>query len=244
MGDALLSVAMKSHSSLLFLSGVGAAFCAVASVAAGCSSGSSTTGSGGSGGGAGAGSGGAGGAIAGSGGSSTCLPNQVWCPGCTPGTGACYVGGCPGIACPPLDSGSPDDAATGTGGAGGRADAGGGTGGVDGGSNACGSRACSSTEVCVHPGCGGGVPICDPVPDGGQCPTGWTFQSSCPRPGGPGPGCQPPPCTPPAPFCITVPAACSGAPTCSCLPADICTQTGGTGQCATVTNGEVVCLSA
>lgn len=32
----------------------------------------------------------------------------MWCPGCTPGTGACYVGGCPAVACPPPDGGVPD----------------------------------------------------------------------------------------------------------------------------------------
>jgi hypothetical protein len=29
-----------------------------------------------------------------------CPAGQIWCAGCTPGTGACYTGGCPGIACP------------------------------------------------------------------------------------------------------------------------------------------------
>src|SRR5204863_706480 len=103
----------------------------------------------------------------------------------------------------------------GTGGAGGdagRGGTGGGTGG-SGGSNACGTRVCTSSEICVHPRCGGGAPICDPVPDGGQCPSGWTFQSLCPG-SPPGPGCLPPPCTPPAPFCTAVPASCSGTPSC------------------------------
>jgi hypothetical protein len=59
-----------------------------------------------------AGSMGAGGAVAGAGGKSGaggmggCPPNQIWCPGCTPGTGMCYAGGCPGGACPPPDGGS------------------------------------------------------------------------------------------------------------------------------------------
>ncbi len=63
------------------------------------------TGGGGSGG--GAGTGGAAGGRAGNGGAGGCAPNQVWCPGCEPGTGACYVGGCPGAACPPPDAGVP-----------------------------------------------------------------------------------------------------------------------------------------
>src|SRR6185436_21011034 len=74
-----------------------------------------------------------------------CAPNQVWCPGCEPGTGACYVGGCPGGACPPLDGGA--GGASGSGGAAG-------TGGT-GGSALCGPRACTSGELCVHPSCGG-----------------------------------------------------------------------------------------
>jgi hypothetical protein len=73
-------------------------------------------GGGASGGSAGGGSGGTGtGGIAGAmggkgggGGSSLCPPNQIWCPGCTPGTGTCSPGGCPGIACPPLDAGFVD----------------------------------------------------------------------------------------------------------------------------------------
>jgi hypothetical protein len=34
-----------------------------------------------------------------------CPSGQIWCAGCTPGTGACYAGPCPGIACPPIDAG-------------------------------------------------------------------------------------------------------------------------------------------
>ena len=57
----------------------------------------------------GAGTGGSAGAAGGAGGSSSlCPPNQVWCPGCTPGTGMCSTGGCPGFACPPPDAGSLD----------------------------------------------------------------------------------------------------------------------------------------
>jgi hypothetical protein len=58
----------------------------------------------------GGGRGGAAGAVAGrggGGGAGGCAPNQVWCPGCEPGTGACYAGGCPGISCPPPDGGNP-----------------------------------------------------------------------------------------------------------------------------------------
>ena len=30
------------------------------------------------------------------------LPTEsIWCPGCTPGTGMCSPGGCPGVACAP-----------------------------------------------------------------------------------------------------------------------------------------------
>ena len=71
----------------------------------------------------GGGSGGAAGSVGSGGGGGTggCAPNQIWCPGCEPGTGACYVGGCPGGACPPLDGGaggaSGSGGASGTGGA-------------------------------------------------------------------------------------------------------------------------------
>jgi hypothetical protein len=165
------------------------------------------------------GAGGSGGGSGGGGGTGGCAPNHVWCSGCEPGTGACYPGGCPGVACPPPDGGP------------------GGTGG----SALCGARACTSSELCVHPGCGGTAPQCIAVPDGGQCPDGWTYRAICNRGQTTGPGCEEPPCTPPTPFCITPPASCGATVTCSCLPANVC-QTGGT--CAVVSNGEVVCLSA
>src|SRR6185436_20250222 len=86
--------------------------------------GSNAAGAGGTtgGGGRGAGSGGAAGSVGGQSGGGTggCPPNQVWCPGCEPGTGACYSGGCPGVACPPPDGGAGAGGAAGTGGAGGR----------------------------------------------------------------------------------------------------------------------------
>jgi hypothetical protein len=34
-----------------------------------------------------------------------CPAGQIWCPGCTPGTGSCFTGGCPGIACLEQDAG-------------------------------------------------------------------------------------------------------------------------------------------
>src|SRR4051812_42008401 len=52
------------------------------------------------------GSAGSAGGQSGRGGTGGCAPNQVWCPGCEPGTGACYSGGCPGVACPPPDGGA------------------------------------------------------------------------------------------------------------------------------------------
>jgi len=239
--------------------------------------GSNAAGAGGTtgGGGRGAGSGGAAGSVGGQSGGGTggCPPNQVWCPGCEPGTGACYSGGCPGVACPPPDGGAGASGAggasgssgaggrggtTGSGGAGGRGGTtgsggaggasgssgrggtGGGSGGT-GGSALCGARACTSSELCVRPSCGGTAPRCNPLPDGGQCPTGWTYRAFCNTSPTPGPGCEEPPCTPPAPFCITRPASCGATVTCSCLPANVC-QTGG--GCGLISGGEVICQSA
>ncbi len=78
-----------------------------------------------------------------------CAPNQVWCPGCEPGTGACYVGGCPGAACPPLDGGAGGAAGTG-GGSGSGGSTGGGAGGTP---SACQAvlaldRSCSTPADC------------------------------------------------------------------------------------------------
>jgi hypothetical protein len=107
-----------------------------------------------------------------------------------------------------------------------------------GGAAMCGSRACTSSEICVHPGCGGGVFVCDPLPDGGQCPSGWMLNQLCPGTP-PHPGCVPPPCTPPAPFCAPLPASCSGTLNCSCLPFNICGQNGG--SCGFVQDRTVIC---
>lgn len=211
---------------------------------------SGTTGGGGRGGSGGAA--GSAGGQSGGGGTGGCAPNQVWCPGCEPGTGACYSGGCPGIACPPVDGGagaSGSGGASGTGGAGGRGGttgsggrggSAGGSGGT-GGSAICGARACTSDELCVHPSCGGTAPRCNPVPDGGQCPTGWTYKAFCNTSPTPGPGCEEPPCMPPAPFCTTRPASCGATVTCSCLPGNVCQSGGG---CGLISGGEVICQSA
>jgi hypothetical protein len=128
----------------------------------------------------------------------------------------------------------------GSGGAAGAGGHGGGSGGT-GGSALCGSRACTSSELCVHPSCGGAAPLCMPVPDGGQCPTGWTYKQVCNTTPAPGPGCEAPPCTPPAAFCVTRPASCGATPTCSCLPINVCN---GSGACGLVSGGDVLCLSA
>jgi hypothetical protein len=199
-------------------------------------------GAGGTGGGAGAGGrgGGSGGAAGapggrgGGGGTGGCASNQVWCPGCDPGTGACYVGGCPGSACPP-----PDGGAAGASGSGGRGGTGGSAG--TGGSVVCGGQVCTNGELCVRPSCGGTAPRCNPLPDGGQCPTGWTYKTFCNASPAPGPGCEEPPCTPPAPFCIARPASCGATVTCSCLPSNVCQFGGG---CGFISGAEVLCQSA
>ena len=128
--------------------------------------------------------------------------------------------------------------ATGTGGTG--AGGAGAEGGAGGNSPLCGTAPCASNQVCVHPSCGGGVLVCDRLPDGGQCAAGWTYHALCSlNSGGSGPGCEPPPCSPPLPFCADVPSACGGAPTCTCLPSNICQ---GGGQCGAVFNGgNVMC---
>jgi len=143
-------------------------------------------------------------------------------------------------------AGGSNGGSTGTGGNGGvpgTGGQGGATGGTGGHGTACGSaEPCSTGQICVHPSCGGGVAVCEKLPDGGQCPSGWTYTANCAT--GVGPGCVPPPCTPPPPFCADLPAACAGTPTCSCLPTNICTQNGGSGGCQVAYSTEVMCGSA
>jgi hypothetical protein len=152
-------------------------------------------------------------------------------------TGTAGKGGTTGAA----GQGGATGGTTGHGGAagGGR----GGTGAAGQGGTVCGTGApCTGGRVCVHPNCGGGIAVCENLPDGGQCPSGWTYSSFCAT--GVGPGCTPPPCTPPPPYCVDLPAACSGTPTCSCLPTNVCTQNGGSGSCQFANIGEVTCASA
>src|SRR3954468_20394354 len=114
-----------------------------------------TTGAGGTvgSGGRGGGNGGAGGTV-GAGGAGGCAPNQGWCAGCEPGTGACYVGGCPGVACPPPDGGAGRGGTAGRGGSSGGATGAGGKAGAGGtGGNACAQlqafdRSCATDGDC------------------------------------------------------------------------------------------------
>jgi hypothetical protein len=128
--------------------------------------------------------------------------------------------------------------ATGCGSSGHATDGAGGSGG-DASALACGSDTCTANQLCAIPSCGGAPPPCMALPDGGQCPSGWTTVANCPLSGGP--GCQPPPCTPPAPHCVDIAAACNGAPACTCLPANVCQ---GGGSCSFIGDGKVFCASA
>jgi hypothetical protein len=74
-----------------------------------------------------------------------CAAGEICCPGCSPGSGSCSQGGCPGFAC---------------------------LGDSGGGSLPCGTQACGANQVCVH-GSPGGIAVCLPR-DGGSCPSGWT----------------------------------------------------------------------
>lgn len=44
------------------------------------------------------------------GGSGGCAPGKVYCPGCEPGTGQCFAGGCPAAACYPCSQAITDEA--------------------------------------------------------------------------------------------------------------------------------------
>ena len=152
-------------------------------------------------------------------------------------------GGTTGGAGTTGNGGTTGGGGTNAGGHGGNAGAGGrgGTGGAGGGTS-CGGQTCSAGQICVHPSCGGVAPACNPVPDGGTCPTGYTL-GFCQQVigGGSGQGCQPPPCTPPAAYCADIPASCPSPPTCGCLPTSVCH---GGGACVNVSASSVTCLSA
>jgi hypothetical protein len=81
---------------------------------------------------------------------------------------------------------------------------------------------CYGTDLCITLNLCGGPMRCDALPDGGQCPAGSTFNSSCP--GGP-PGCVPN-CPGPSYLCKPRPAACAAAVDCSCLDFSFCPSSG------------------
>jgi len=98
------------------------------------------------------------------------------------------------------------------------------------------STPCTAGQVCVHQTCGGPAAVCTPLPDGGQCASGWTRVDQCAS--GIGPGCEPPPCEPPPPHCADVPVACAGTPSCGCLTIGVCQ---GNGACLIVSGSQVTC---
>jgi hypothetical protein len=111
-----------------------------------------------------------------------------------------------------------------------------GAGGAAGGTPCGSGQSCAPGRICVSPTCGGGPAVCTPLPDGGQCPSGWTYTALCAS--GVGPACLLPPCTPAAPFCADLPSSCGGTPTCSCLPTNVCE---GNGECQFVSGFQVLC---
>lgn len=138
----------------------------------------------------------------------------VSCTDCN-GRQYCVSGPCPKVSCPTIDASPP---------------------------RACGSQACGANQICVHPSCGGGTPVCIPRGDAGTCPSGYTSTSSCPGQPPGTPMCVPPPCTDPPSFCAEIPAQCEGNLTCSCLPANVCQ---GHGLCTLRGAAiEVFCMSA
>jgi len=77
---------------------------------------------------------------------------------------------------------------------------------------ACGTTSCDSSEVCVHPCCGGAPPQCVAADGSGTCPAGTTkaTSSECENFDPSTAPCLPDPCTPPPPYC-----APKGAPECA-----------------------------
>jgi hypothetical protein len=107
----------------------------------------------------------------------------------------------------------------------------------------CGNTVCATAQLCVRPTCvGGTAPPCLPPLDGGACPAGLVYASSC-VPGLPerGSGCTLPRCVDPPPFCIDLPAACGTNPTCACLPYNVC---GGGGMCGFIDTSVLRCMRA
>jgi len=100
-----------------------------------------------------------------------------------------------------------------------------------GGPIACGRMlTCTGTDVCMTWECGGPLRCIDP-PDGGQCPTGTTFDSRCPGLGACVPDCFP------SYACVPWPAACGGNLDCTCAAA-VCN---GMGSCLITRDRGIEC---
>lgn len=105
----------------------------------------------------------------------------------------------------------------------------------------CGSQTCGTNQFCVQQRCGGGPNPCVPLPDAGTCPSGWTFDPTCPR--SVRGGCDPPPCTDPPPFCADIPGSCVSlptGPTASCRCADSLCKFG---NCVEMAGHNVTCAA-
>ena len=84
-------------------------------------------------------------------------------------------------------------------------DGGGDTGTDSTGPFACGTSTCTGDEVCIHPCCGGAIPLCVDANDAGVCPAGTHASggaNDCAKQGtGVNGTCAPNACTPPPPYC-------------------------------------------
>ena len=101
-----------------------------------------------------------------------------------------------------------------------------GSGGATTTAGACGAATCAAGQLCVVPGCTPvpGEECVHDVSDGGAqvCPPGTQrepgFDADCAQ----GDFACVSACPPPMPFCVDLPAACGGVPTCACLGSNPC----------------------
>jgi hypothetical protein len=105
----------------------------------------------------------------------------------------------------------------------------------------CGILTCSADQLCLRMRYGGPA-RCVAPDDAGTCPPAQRLSTSCPNlPGGQ--GCMDPSeARDQAVTCVATGGSCGNAPSCACLPSDVCAAA--YGDCFTVQQRDVICASA
>jgi hypothetical protein len=104
----------------------------------------------------------------------------------------------------------------------------------------CGTAPCAASQLCIVMQSNGGPAHCAPLNDAGGCTAPLAYSSVCANLANK-PGCASSGSLQPI-KCIDTPSGCANAPSCTCLPSDVCAVA--FGSCSSVQQGRVFCVNA